>query len=138
VGGEQPAERSVDELNIDDEGPDVHGEVVDLDTDASGGEVARGWSAPPVPVTQAEAEEIARRSLTESQPGQRGAYFEHRLIRRWYWPWKKVWRWQQISAWQHTTPPRSGVNVVTVGDVSELPGRVHTIGRVSPTGAVEW
>ena len=88
--------------------------------------------------TPIDCDEIARRSLTELQPGQKGAYFEHRPARLWYWPFKKVMRWQQISAWQHTTPPRSGVNVVTVGDVSELPGRVHTIGRVSPTGAVEW
>jgi hypothetical protein len=42
------------------------------------------------------------------------------------------------SAWQSTTPPTSGTEVVTVGDVSELPGKVRTIGKVSDTGAVEY
>jgi hypothetical protein len=88
---------------------------------------------------QDRADEIARRSLTELQPGQHGAFFEKRLVRRWYWPWRKVTRWQQISAWMHTTPPTSGTEVVTVGSVDELPGQVHTIGTVDPqTGAVEY
>ena len=47
-------------------------------------------------------------------------------------------RWQQISAWQNTTPPTYGTEVVTVGDFSELPGTVRTIGKVSDTGAVEY
>ena len=47
-------------------------------------------------------------------------------------------RWQQISAWQNTTPPTYGTEVVTVGDFSELPGKVRTIGKVSDTGAVEY
>jgi hypothetical protein len=34
--------------------------------------------------------------------------------------------------------PPTGAEVVTVGDVGELPGRVHTIGRVNGTGAVEY
>jgi hypothetical protein len=34
--------------------------------------------------------------------------------------------------------PPAGAEVVTVGDVGELPGRVHTIGMVGPTGAVKW
>jgi hypothetical protein len=97
-------------------------------------------TSPPVPVkpVQDSAAEIARRSLTELQPGQHGAYFEKRTYRPWYAPWKKVTRWQQISAWQNTTPPTSGTEVVTVGDVSELPGKVQTIGKVGPTGAVEY
>jgi hypothetical protein len=97
-------------------------------------------TSPPLPVkpVQATRDEIARRSLTELQPGQHGAYFEKRVVRPWYAPWKKVTRWQQISAWQNTTPPTSGTEVVTVGDVSELPGKVRTIGKVGPTGAVEY
>ena len=97
-------------------------------------------TSPPVPVepVQDSAAEIARRSLTELQPGQHGAYFEKRTYRPWYAPWKKVTRWQQISAWQNTTPPTSGTEVVTVGDVSGLPGKVRTIGKVSDTGAVEY
>jgi hypothetical protein len=91
----------------------------------------------PAEAAQEKADEIARRSLTELQPGQHGAYFERRTYRPWYAPWKKVTRWQQISAWQHTTPPTTG-EIATVGDVSELPGRVRTIGKVGPTGAVEW
>jgi hypothetical protein len=88
---------------------------------------------------QKSRDEIAQRSLTELQPGQHGAFFEQRLVRPWYAPWKKVVRWQQVSAWQHTTPPKSGVEVVTVGDVSELPGKVRTIGKVvGDTGAVEY
>jgi hypothetical protein len=128
-------------MDMDEEPYWDRGEVVDLDQGASGGEAPKGWSAPPraVPVTQAEAEEIARRSLTELQPGQRGAYFERRTKRVWWAPWRRKQVWQQISAWQNTTPPRgAGVDVVTVGDVSELPGKVHTIGTVSQTGAVEW
>ena len=97
-------------------------------------------TSPRVPVepVQDSAAEIARRSLTELQPGQHGAYFEKRTYRPWYAPWKKVTRWQQISAWQNTTPPTSGTEVVTVGDVSELPGKVRTIGKVSDIGAVEY
>ena len=30
------------------------------------------------------------------------------------------------------------LEVATVGDVFELPGKVRTIGKVSPTGAVEY
>jgi hypothetical protein len=92
----------------------------------------------PVKPVQDSAAEIARRSLTELQPGQHGAYFEKRTYRPWYAPWKKVTRWQQVSAWQNTTPPTSGTEVVTVGDVSELPAKVRTIGKVSDTGAVEY
>jgi hypothetical protein len=91
----------------------------------------------PVQTPQQQRDEIARKSLSELQPGQHGAFFEKRMVRPWYAPWKKVVRWQQISTWQHTTPPTTG-EVVTVGDVSELPGRVHTIGTVSPSGAVEY
>lgn len=69
--------------------------------------------------------------------GQHGAYFERRVVRRWWAPWTKRTSWQQIGAWHPGQPPR-GVEVVTVPDVSALPGTVHTIGRVGPTGAVEW
>jgi len=34
--------------------------------------------------------------------------------------------------------PPAGATVMTVDDVAALPGRVHTIGRVSGTGAVEY
>ena len=97
-------------------------------------------TSPPVPVepVQDSAAEIARRSLTELQPGQHGAYFEKRTYRPWYAPWKKVTRWQQISAWQNTTPPTSGTEVVTVGDVSELPGKAHTIAAYSPDKPVVY
>lgn len=96
-------------------------------------------TSPPVPVgpVPQNAAEIARRSLTELQPGQHGAYFEKRTYRPWYAPWKKVTRWQQISTWQNSTPP-SGTEVLTVGELSELPGKVRTIGKVSDTGAVEY
>ena len=96
--------------------------------------------SPPVPVkpVQDSADAIARRSLTELQPGQHGAFFERRIVRCWWAPRKKRVTWQQISSWQNTTPPTSGTEVVTVSDVSELPGKVRTIGKVSPTGAVEY
>jgi hypothetical protein len=71
------------------------------------------------------------------QPGQHGAYFERRVVRRWWAPWRKRYVWQQISAWHHGQPP-AGTEVVTVADVAQLPGRVHTIGRVGETGAVEY
>jgi hypothetical protein len=83
-------------------------------------------------------EEIMRRSLTELQPGQHGAYFERRVVRRWWAPWTKRVVWQQVSAWANTTPPRSGTEVVTVGSLDELSGKVHTIGTVGPGGTVEW
>jgi hypothetical protein len=71
------------------------------------------------------------------QPGQHGAYFERRVVRRWWAPWTKRTTWQQISAWTHGQPP-AGATVVTVADVAQLPGRVHTIGRVSGTRTVEY
>jgi hypothetical protein len=70
-------------------------------------------------------------------PGQHGAYFERRVVRRWWAPWTKRTTWQQISAWHHGQPP-AGTEVVTVADVAQLPGRVHTIGGVSGMGAVEY
>jgi len=33
--------------------------------------------------------------------------------------------------------PAGAGEIVTVASVDELPGKVHTIGRVRPTGAVE-
>jgi hypothetical protein len=97
-------------------------------------------TSPPAPgkPVQATRDEIVRRSLTELQPGQHGAYFERRIVRPWYAPWKKVVRWQQVGAWQNTTPPRSGTEVVSVGSLDELEGKVRTIGKVSPSGAVEY
>jgi hypothetical protein len=71
------------------------------------------------------------------QPGQHGAYFEVRTKRVWWAPWRRKRVWQQISTW-HPGPPPAGATVVTVPDVASLPGRVHTIGRVSGTGAVEY
>ena len=71
------------------------------------------------------------------QPGQHGAYFERRVVRRWWAPWTKRTTWRQVSAWQHGQPP-AGAEIVTVADVAQLPGRVHTIGRVGETGAVEY
>lgn len=71
------------------------------------------------------------------QPGQHGAYFEVRTKRVWWLPWRKRKVWQQISTWQ-AGPPPAGATVVTVADVAALPGRVHTIGRVSGTGGVEY
>jgi hypothetical protein len=100
-----------------------------------GGQVtARPVPAEPV---QAKRDEIVRRSMTELQEGQHGAFFERRTYRPWYAPWLKKTRWQQISAWMATTPPRSGTEIVTVGSLDEL-RRVRTIGKVGPTGAVEW
>jgi hypothetical protein len=71
------------------------------------------------------------------QPGQHGAYFEVRTVRHWWAPWHKRKVWQQISTW-HVGQPPAGARVVTVADVAQLPGQVHTIGRVSGTGAVEY
>jgi hypothetical protein len=70
-------------------------------------------------------------------PGQHGAYFEVRTTRVWWAPWRRKRVWQQISTW-HPGPPPAAATVVTVPDVAALPGRVHTIGRVSGTGAVEY
>jgi hypothetical protein len=75
--------------------------------------------------------------VADRPPGQHGAYFERRLTRRWWAPWKKRTTWTQISTWQHGQPP-AGVEVVTVAGVAQLPGQVHTIGRVSGTGAIEY
>jgi hypothetical protein len=85
----------------------------------------------PVPVQPAVADP------PQSQPGQHGAYFEVRTTRVWWAPWRRRQHWQQVSAWTHGQPP-AGATVVTVPDVAALPGRVHTIGRVSGTGAVEY
>jgi hypothetical protein len=73
----------------------------------------------------------------QSQPGQHGAYFEVRTTRVWWAPWRRRQHWQQVSAWTHGQPP-AGATVVTVPDVATLPGRVHTIGRLGQTGAVEY
>jgi hypothetical protein len=88
--------------------------------------------------TDTSREAILRRSLTEAQPGQHGAFFERREVRCWYAPWKKRYRWQQISAWMSTTPPRSGTEVVSVGSLDELDGRVRTIGTVGENGTVVY
>jgi hypothetical protein len=93
---------------------------------------------PSVQQRQAERDEILRRSLTELQPGQHGAFFERRVKRCWWAPWKKRAVWQQVGAWHKTTPPRSGTEVVSVGSLDELEGKVRTIGKVSPSGAVEY
>jgi hypothetical protein len=93
--------------------------------------------AQPQPV-QSDRDEIMRRSLTELQPGQHGAYFERRIKRCWWAPWRKRTVWQQVSAWMNTTPPRSGTEVVTVGSVDELQGKVHTIGTVGENGTVVY
>jgi hypothetical protein len=91
----------------------------------------RGWSAtPPEGPPQLPAR-------PGPQHGQHGAYFERRTYRPWYAPWTKRTTWQQISAWQASQPP-AGAEVVTVADVSQLPGRVRTIGRVTDSGATEW
>jgi hypothetical protein len=87
-----------------------------------------GPLTPPAPV-----EQQSRGPLL----GQHGAYFEVRTKRVWYSPWRKRKVWQQISAWHMGLPP-AGTTVVTVPDVAALPGQVHTIGRVSGTGAVEY
>jgi hypothetical protein len=76
--------------------------------------------------------------LQPVQPvSQHGAYFEVRSVRVWWAPWRKRQVWTQVSAWRVGGPPK-GVDVVTVPDVSVLPGTVTTIGTVSETGAVEW
>jgi len=41
-------------------------------------------------------------------PGQHGAYFEIRTVRRWWAPWRKRKVWQQISTWHVGQPPRVG------------------------------
>jgi hypothetical protein len=109
---------------------------------------ALGWLTPPAgherveqksqPVQTESRDEIAARSLTELQPGQHGAFFERRIKRCRWAPWKKRTVWQQTSAWMATTPPTSGTEVVTVGDVSELPGKVHTIAAYSPDKPVVY
>lgn len=66
---------------------------------------------------------------------QHGAHFEVRTKRAWFAPWRRQKVWTQVGPWVVGQPPSSG-EVVTVGDVSELPGRVTTIGEVGPTGAV--
>jgi hypothetical protein len=38
----------------------------------------------------------------------------------------------------NTTPPRSGTEVVTVGSVDELQGKVHTIGKVAENATVVY
>src|SRR6516165_6376668 len=48
---------------------------------------------------QKSRDAIAQRSLTELQPGQHGAYFEHREVRCWWAPWRKRMVWRQVSAW---------------------------------------
>jgi len=80
---------------------------------------------PPAPVSQGPL------------PGQHGAYFEVRTKRVWWAPWRKRKVWTQASSWHMGGPP-AGATVMTVDDVAALPGRVHTIGRVSGTGAVEY
>jgi hypothetical protein len=92
----------------------------------------------PVQAPASDHDEILRRSLTELQPGQHGAYFERREVRCWYAPWKKRYVWQQTSAWMNTTPPTSGTEVVSVGSLDELNGRVHTIGTVGENGTVVY
>lgn len=90
----------------------------------------------PQPVLQPAPVELEPESKGP-QPGQHGAYFEVRTVRRWWAPWRKRKVWQQISTW-HVGQPPAGARVVTVADVAQLPGRVHTIGRISDTGAVEY
>ena len=68
---------------------------------------------------------------------QHGAYFEVRTRRVWWAPWRKKQTWTQMSTW-HVGGPPAAATVVTVPDVGALPGQVHTIGTVGPTGAVEW
>ena len=65
------------------------------------------------------------------------AYFEVRTKRVWWALWRKRKVWTQVSSWHMGGPP-AGATVMTVDDVAALPGRVHTIGRVSGTGAVEY
>ena len=65
------------------------------------------------------------------------AYFEVRTKRLWWAPWRKRKVWTQVSSWHMNGPP-AGAEIVTVDDVAALPGRVHTIGRVSGTGGVEY
>ena len=91
----------------------------------------QGWSEPSRPVPPPTGQPTGLLS------GQHGAYFERRVKRCWWAPWKKRQTWQQISAWQASQPPR-GVEVVTVADVTQLPGKVHTIDRGDLSGALEY
>ncbi len=110
-------------------------------------EARRQQEVPPSPPAQRPppmAQPVAQPAPVEPeseckgpQPGQHGAYFEVRTVRRWWAPWRKRKVWQQISTW-HVGQPPAGARVVTVADVAQLPGQVHTIGRVSGTGAVEY
>ena len=68
---------------------------------------------------------------------QYGAYFERRIYRAWYAPWRTRTTWTQISAWTTNGPPATG-EVVTVSDLSELPGTVRTIGTVSENGTTVY
>jgi hypothetical protein len=68
---------------------------------------------------------------------QHGAWFEVRTRRVWYAPWRTRKVWTQVGPWVVGDPPRTG-EVVTVHDVSALPGRVTTLGTVGPTGAVVY
>jgi hypothetical protein len=88
-------------------------------------------AAPPQPAP-VEPTSADRR---ESQPGQHGAYFELRVTRPWYAPWRKRTTWTQVSAWTHGHVPTAG-EVVTVSDLSEVPGKVHSFGTVDATGRV--
>ena len=100
--------------------------------------------SPPAQRPQPMAQPVAQPAPVEPepegkrpQPGQHGAYFEVRTTRVWWAPWRRKRVWQQISTWHPGQPP-AGATVVTVPDVAALPGRVHTIGRVGQTGAVEY
>jgi hypothetical protein len=97
----------------------------------SSGERVEQKSAP------VDRDEIAKRSLTELQPGQHGCFMEHREVRCWWAPWRKRMVWQQVSAWINGTPPRSA-HVITVGSLDELDGMVNTIGEVGPSGTVVY
>jgi hypothetical protein len=77
------------------------------------------------PVQSGQGQPTAPPQPQSPPPGQQGAFFERRVVRRWWAPWTKRAVWQQISAWQMGGPP-VGATVVTVPDVAALPGRVHT------------
>ena len=93
----------------------------------------RGWSEPAQPAPVA----VTTQPVPGPQPGQHGAYFERRTVRRWWAPWTKRTTWQQLSAWQMSPPP-AGAPVVTVPSVAALDGRVRTIGTAGPNGTVVY
>jgi hypothetical protein len=92
---------------------------------------------PPQPASMLPPQPASMLQPVQPVP-QHGAYFERRTVRPW-WGLGLIKRqvWTQVSGW-HLGQPPAGATAVTVPDVGALPGQVHTIGTVGPTGAVEW